>query len=108
MNLAPYRKTVIAALTAAGAWATGAFADSHVTTQEWVALAVAIIGVLGVYGVPNDPAAGEPADPDLSTRGEISAVLLVILVVIAAIVLGIGVSHWFLLLLLLLLLVAVL
>lgn len=87
MNLAPYRKTVVAILTAGGTWATAAFADGVISTQEWVALAVAVIGVLGVYGVPNDPPAGEPVDPDLSTRGEGLIGILWVVLVVALIVL---------------------
>jgi hypothetical protein len=51
-----YAKTIVAA-AAAGCVALGAaLSDDTVTTAEWVTIALACLGALGVYLVPNKPA----------------------------------------------------
>jgi len=56
-KLKPYAKAIVGALVA-GLTALGtALADNQVTTVEWVGVAVATLGALGiVYAVPNRPA----------------------------------------------------
>ncbi len=55
-----YAKAIVASLTA-GLTALGtALADDTVTRLEWVGVAVALLGALGlVYAVPNKPASAE-------------------------------------------------
>lgn len=84
-----YRKALIAAIPAALAGLkvlSDALGDGTVSSQEWIALTVAILGALGVYAAPNDPPAGEPADPNLSERGygllELVVVVLLILILV--------------------------
>lgn len=57
MNLKPYAKAIVGAAVA-GLTALGtALTDDRVTTVEWVGVAVATLGALGiVYAVPNKPA----------------------------------------------------
>lgn len=56
-KLKPYAKAIVGAAVA-GLTALGtALADNQVTTVEWVGVAVATLGALGiVYAVPNKPA----------------------------------------------------
>lgn len=56
-KLKPYAKAIVGAAVA-GLTALGtALADNQVTTVEWVGVAVATLGALGiVYAVPNRPA----------------------------------------------------
>ncbi len=55
--MSEYRKAIIGgAMAGLGALGT-ALADGHVTTAEWVVIAVAVVGaVAAVYRVPNGPA----------------------------------------------------
>lgn len=59
MNLGPYRKAVAAgaiAVLIAGLTVFGSvFEDGVVTPQEWVTVALAVLGAIGVYFFPNDP-----------------------------------------------------
>ena len=57
MQWKPYAKAIVGALVA-GLTALGtALADDTVTGAEWVGVAVATLGALGiVYAVPNRPA----------------------------------------------------
>ncbi|REE95362.1 hypothetical protein [Thermomonospora umbrina] len=56
-----YAKAVVAALAAGGAALGTALTDDAVSTGEWVAVALAVLGALGVtYAVPNRrPAAAD-------------------------------------------------
>jgi hypothetical protein len=49
---AMYTKTIIAALTA-GLTLLTSFITDGVSTSEWLQIAVAILGAVGVYAVPN-------------------------------------------------------
>jgi peptidoglycan/LPS O-acetylase OafA/YrhL len=52
-----YAKAAVAAVAAGAGTLATALADDHVTTGEWVAVAVAVLGALGItYAVPNAPA----------------------------------------------------
>ncbi len=56
MNWKPYAKAIVGAAVA-GLTALGtALADNQVTPVEWVTVAIATLGALGlVYAVPNRP-----------------------------------------------------
>lgn len=66
--LSPYRKTLAAVIGAVVTWGTTAQVGGF-DSGEWWGLAAAIATAVGVYRAPNDPPAGEPADPDQSERG---------------------------------------
>lgn len=54
MNLGRYAKAIVASIVAGGTTLGAALADDHVSTGEWVAVALAVLGGLGVtYVVPN-------------------------------------------------------
>ncbi|MDQ3577546.1 MAG: hypothetical protein M3443_08075 [Actinomycetota bacterium] len=53
-NLKPYAKTVVAAAIAGLTILHAAITDG-VTGQEWVQIALAVLGVLGVYAATNKP-----------------------------------------------------
>jgi threonine/homoserine efflux transporter RhtA len=54
MKLGSYAKSIVAAVTAGGAALGTALADDTVTTGEWVGVALAVLGALGItYVVPN-------------------------------------------------------
>lgn len=42
--------------------------DGVVSTQEWLSAAIAALGALAVYAVPNRPPAGQAADPGMSEQ----------------------------------------
>jgi hypothetical protein len=80
-----YAKAVVACLSAAATWGITAGADGTYSQVElWGGLG-ALAAVLLTYVTPNDPPKGEPADPNVSERGE-SAVVLVV-GILAAVVL---------------------
>lgn len=83
--LSRYRKTIIAVIGAAVTWLVAAFADNTVDTQEWVALAVAVATAAGVYATPNDAPAGEPVDPNVSERGDVGILALVLIIIAVAV-----------------------
>ena len=56
MTLGRYSKSIVAFLAAAATWAAAALDDNKVSNAEWAALAAAVLGVLAVYGVRNQPA----------------------------------------------------
>lgn len=70
-----YAKTIVAVLTWLAVFIQAlvtepvfeeVIADSNITTAEAWKLAIAALGVLGVYAVPNRPPAGQPSDPNIS------------------------------------------
>lgn len=65
-KFAPYAKSIVAFLLA-GLTALGtALTDGSVTTQEWVAVAIASLATTGaVFAVPNTPAVVDPLNEDL-------------------------------------------
>jgi len=67
-GLSRYRKTVVTGLGAAATWAVGTF-PANAQVQAYGGLIVALLTALGVYGVPNSPPPGEPADPAMSEQG---------------------------------------
>lgn len=48
-------KFLVAAATAGLVALGAALSDDHVSTAEWVTIAVAAVGAVGVYLVPNRP-----------------------------------------------------
>lgn len=55
--IAPYAKAAVAFALAGLTTLGAALADGHVTSVEWVAVAIAALGTTaGVYYVPNTPA----------------------------------------------------
>lgn len=56
MKVSSYMKTIVAVVMAAGTAASVAMGDSVVTPTEMVNVALAVLGALGVYVVPNAPA----------------------------------------------------
>ena len=63
-----YYKTIAALLGAVGTWLTSVLADGQIRPDEWGGLFVALGTVAAVWGVPNSPPEGEPADLDVSER----------------------------------------
>lgn len=54
MKIGSYAKSIVAAVTAGGAALGTALADDVVTSGEWVGVALAVLGALGItYAVPN-------------------------------------------------------
>lgn len=69
MSPQEYAKALVGALAAFLAAVVTGLADEHITAVEWVVAALAAVTAGGaVFGVPNRPPAGEPADPDLSEQ----------------------------------------
>lgn len=60
-----YLKTVVAVLTAGLLALQLALTDGGMTTEEWVAVAIAVVGALGVYAIPNR---SDEVRPDLSVQ----------------------------------------
>jgi hypothetical protein len=52
-KIAPYAKAVAAVVGAFLTWSAAAIIDGGVSTEEWIALGLAILTALGVYRVPN-------------------------------------------------------
>ena len=77
-----YAKTIIAVLVAGLTALQVAITDSTVSGQEWVVIALAAVGAVGVYAWPNTPPAGQPADPTISERGYTVVELLIIVVIV--------------------------
>jgi hypothetical protein len=57
---------LVPALLAALKVLSDALGDGNVSAQEWTALAIAFLGALAVYAVPNTKPADEPYDPAIS------------------------------------------
>lgn len=48
-----YAKAIVACLTAALVAAQTAISDGHITSSDWITIALAALGALAVYAVPN-------------------------------------------------------
>lgn len=55
-KLRPYYKTIAAALGATAIALQSAYTDGEITSAEWVAIGIAALTALGVFGVENKPA----------------------------------------------------
>lgn len=53
MRFSRYAKTAVATLAAAAVALSAALTDNTVTAAEWVTVALAALGALGVYAIPN-------------------------------------------------------
>jgi len=82
VTVSRYAKSIVAAAVAGLTVLAAALTDDTITTAEWVQIAVAVLGAIGVYAVPNRPPAGEPADPRISEQGHslIETILVALLV----------------------------
>lgn len=68
-----YAKTLVAAvpfLIAALKVLSDALGDGTVSNQEWIGTAIALLGAVAVFSVPNKPPAGQPADPNMSEQDQ--------------------------------------
>lgn len=81
-----YSKLIVAVVGAIATWASTLYPDSA-AVQQWVGLALALTTAFSVWAVPNQPPAGEPADPSVSEQGltvlGIIVAVLVVLVLLA-------------------------
>jgi hypothetical protein len=77
-----YAKAVVACLSALATWGVTAGADGSYDQVELWGLLGALAAVLITYITPNDPPAGEPADPHLSERGAVSWVTVAAVAVV--------------------------
>jgi hypothetical protein len=57
MKFSKYAKTAVSAVAAGAVALTAALTDSSVSPGEWVTIGLAVLGALGVYAIPNAPAA---------------------------------------------------
>ncbi|MGK5737287.1 hypothetical protein [Micromonospora sp. URMC 103] len=53
MRVAKYAKTIVASVVAGGTALTVAMGDDVLTATEGITVALAVLGALGVYVVPN-------------------------------------------------------
>lgn len=60
MKVGKYAKTIVAATMAAGTALTVALGDDVISATEGITVALAILGTLGVYVVPNAKTDAEP------------------------------------------------
>lgn len=74
-----YAKFIVALVGSIAGWAATYF-PSDPKVQMWVGLAVAASTAVGVWATPNQPPAGEVADPNMSEQGltVIGGVLIVL------------------------------
>lgn len=56
-----YAKTICAVITAGLIAAQTALAKGHITSSDWITIALAAFGALAVYAVPNTIPPQEPA-----------------------------------------------
>lgn len=66
-----YAKTLVALVPlvlAALKVLSDALGDGAVSSQEWVAVAVAAFTAAGVFAIPNKATEGQPADPNVSEQ----------------------------------------
>ncbi len=85
-------KSIVAVLVAGLTVLASAITDDKVTNAEWVNIALAAVGALGVYALPNRPPVGKPARSDISEqdhreRGAVDVVTLLVVVLVVIVVL---------------------
>jgi hypothetical protein len=54
-----YSKFIVAALAAGAVALQSAITDGTVSAAEWVTIAIAVLGALGVWAFPNKPTPGQ-------------------------------------------------
>ncbi len=64
-----YTKTAVAVLIAALTVLASAITDERITNAEWINVALAALGAVGVYVLPNKPPLGQAPDPGVSEQG---------------------------------------
>jgi len=64
-----YAKAIVAVLIAALTALQAALTDDRVTNNEWIIIALAVVGAVSVFAVPNRPPKGEASDPAISEQG---------------------------------------
>lgn len=67
--LAPYAKAAVAILTTAVLAAQSALSDGSISGQEWLTIAIAALGAVGVYVTPNRPVV-DPSPDNLQGKHE--------------------------------------
>ena len=77
-----YAKSIIAFLTALGTWGVTAAPDGYSQIELWGLLGV-LVAAAAVFQVPNTPPVGEPADPNISERGAVENMVVLIIAVFA-------------------------
>lgn len=55
MKISPYLKAVVAVATAGLIALKPLLASGHLTGSDWVTVALAVLGAIGVYAIPNRP-----------------------------------------------------
>lgn len=65
-----YAKAIVAALTAGLIAAQTAIADGGINTSDWITIALAALGALAVYAVPNATPPAQP-EPGKHERNEV-------------------------------------
>lgn len=80
-----YRKSLMALVALVGTWGITAAPDG-ITAVEWFGLLAAIGGTGAVWGVPNDPPKGKRASKKVSERGQVSADLVVLVLIAICVV----------------------
>lgn len=89
-----YIKSFVAVLVAGLTVLASAITDDKVTNAEWVNIALAVVGALGVYALPNRPPAGEPSDPTVSEqdpqRGAVDVVTVLVIVLLVVVILAVA------------------
>ncbi len=53
--MSAYLKAIVAVVIAGLTALQAAISDSDVTQNEWVLIALAVVGAIGVYAIPNAP-----------------------------------------------------
>jgi hypothetical protein len=64
-----YAKFIVSALVAGLTVLASAITDDKVTNAEWVNVALAAVGAVAVWRVPNRPPASRASDPRMSEQG---------------------------------------
>ncbi len=55
-----YLKSIVAVVIAGLTTLQAAISDSNITQNEWVLIALSVVGAIGVYAVPNTPSTSAP------------------------------------------------
>jgi hypothetical protein len=88
LSVSRYAKFIVALVGSIAGWAATYF-PSDPKVQMWVGLAVAASTAIGVWATPNQPPAGEAADPHMSEQGltaiGIVVAFLILLLILAAV-----------------------
>jgi hypothetical protein len=86
MPVRRYAKTIVAIVAAVAVVVNAAISDGNISGSEWLQIAFAALGAVGVYAIPNRPPIGEPKRADISEQGDTSIILIVAVIAIVVIV----------------------